>query len=169
MFLLEHTATISPNPRWKYCAFTHSPLFCVAGLQQMPPQRIPHYCPAAHTTEKICSPQRFSRTFPRILPRFPRRVYPNMFDRSWDKTCVIIRLMVVRNEHTGVFLGWPWLFWSTIVTIIEMFKSCLYCDLHCLYRVLPLGWQLKTLTWIFLSLRGEEIIYTLCGFKRHFC
>lgn len=46
------------------------PFFCVAGLQQMPPQRIPHYYPAAQTTEKIRSPQRFSRTFPRIPPVF---------------------------------------------------------------------------------------------------
>lgn len=75
VFLLEHTATISPNPRWKYCAFTHFPLFCVAGLQQMPPQRIPHYYPAAQTTEKIRSPQRFSRTFPRIPPFSASRIF----------------------------------------------------------------------------------------------
>lgn len=66
--------------------------------------------------------------------------------------------MVVRNDHTGVFLGSPWLFWSTIVTIIEMFRSCLYCDLHCLYRVFPLGCHLKTLICVPLSAGGGNHI-----------
>lgn len=85
---------------WKCCSFTHFS-FCVAGLQQMPPQCIPHYYQAGQATERIRSPQRFTWTFPRISAS-------RLFKYVWS-----IQRQNVRNNSinglTGVFLdrhGW---------------------------------------------------------------
>lgn len=104
--MLKYTATISPkqieNLTENVTVLRIVP-FCVAALQQMPPQPIPHYHQAGQATEKIRSPD------PERFHAFLLRVYSSMFDRSKDKMCVIIRLMVARNDLTGVFLdrhGW---------------------------------------------------------------
>lgn len=80
--------------------------------------RVAADAPSAYTTLLPGCPNHRKDPLPAIFltnvsthsPRFPLRVYSNMFDRPKDKMCVIIRLMVVRNDHTGVFLGSPWLF-----------------------------------------------------------
>lgn len=104
--VLEYTATISPkqieNLTENVTVLRIFPFF-VAALQQMPPQPIPHYHQAGQATEKIRCPD------PERFHAFLLRVYSSMFDRSKDKMCVIIRLMVARNDLTGVFLdrhGW---------------------------------------------------------------